>query len=103
MNTTNKPLPHIALCIILDIIGYASFSLPILGEVSDLIWAPLSGFIFYRLFGGKMGMLGGGLSFIEELLPFTDFIPTFTIAWVMRYFSKKEVTAVEVIETRVKN
>jgi len=90
MNTTNKPLPHIALCIILDIIGYASFSLPILGEVSDIIWAPLSGFIFYRLFGGKMGMLGGGFSFIEEILPFTDFIPTFTIAWVMRYFTAKK-------------
>lgn len=90
MNTTNKPLPHIALCIILDIIGYASFSLPILGEVSDLIWAPLSGFIFYRLFGGKVGILGGGFSFIEELLPFTDFIPTFTIAWFLRSRSIKK-------------
>jgi len=90
MNTTNKPLPSIALCIILDIIGYASFSIPVLGEVSDLIWAPLSGFIFYRLFGGKMGVLGGGFSFIEEILPFTDFIPTFTIAWAMKYFTAKK-------------
>lgn len=97
MNTINKPLPHIALCIILDIIGYASFSLPILGEVSDLIWAPLSGFIFYRLFGGKMGMLGGGFSFIEEILPFTDFIPTFTIAWVMRYFTAKKSMEIKTI------
>ena len=97
MNTTNKPLPHIALCIILDIIGYASFSLPILGEVSDIIWAPLSGFIFYRLFGGKMGMLGGGFSFIEEILPFTDFIPTFTIAWVMRYFTAKKSMEIKTI------
>ncbi len=97
MNTTNKPLPHIALCIILDITGYASFSLPILGEVSDLIWAPLSGFIFYRLFGGKMGMLGGGFSFIEEILPFTDFIPTFTIAWVMRYFTAKKSMEIKTI------
>lgn len=84
MTSTQKQLPNLAICIVLDIIGYASFTLPILGEFSDLVWAPLSGFLFYKLFGGKMGIFGGGFSFLEELLPFTDFIPTFSIAWFMR-------------------
>jgi hypothetical protein len=88
MNKTENKLPSLIICIILDIIGYASFSVPILGEFADLIWAPLSGLIFYRLFGGKMGLFGGGFSFLEELLPFTDFIPTFSIAWTMRYFAR---------------
>lgn len=81
---TENKLPPLALCILLDVIGYASFSIPLLGEFSDLLWAPLSGLIFYRLFGGKAGLFGGALSFLEEILPFADFIPTFSIAWFLK-------------------
>ena len=84
MTKNNKPLPPLMLCIILDAIGCMSFSIPLLGEFSDVIWAPLSGLIFYRLFGGKMGLFGGAFSFLEEIFPFTDIIPTFTIMWFMR-------------------
>lgn len=87
MNNNQKPLPNLVLCLLLDLVGYASFGLPILGEFADIVWAPVSGFLFFKLFGGKMGIFGGGFAFLEELLPFTDFIPTFTIAWVMRYFA----------------
>lgn len=90
MNNNQKPLPALAICILLDIIGYASFSVPFLGEFADIVWAPISGFVFYKLFGGKMGLFGGGFAFLEELLPFTDFIPTFSIAWAMRYFTKEK-------------
>ncbi len=92
MNTTQKQMPSLALCILLDVIGYASFGVPLLGEFFDLAWAPVSAFLFYRMFGGKMGVLGGGISFLEELLPFTDFIPTFTIAWAMKYFGREETS-----------
>ncbi|MFT3979003.1 MAG: hypothetical protein QM687_00945 [Ferruginibacter sp.] len=90
MNNNQKPLPSLALCILLDIVGYASFGLPVLGEFADIVWAPVSGFLFYKLFGGKWGLLGGGFSFLEEFLPFTDFIPTFSIAWAMRYFGREK-------------
>lgn len=93
MTQSSTSNPSLAACIFLDIIGYASFSLPILGEFSDLVWAPVSAILFYKLFGGKMGFFGGGFSFLEELLPFTDFIPTFTIAWAMRYYGKKSTQA----------
>lgn len=88
MNTPTKQVPSLAACLLMDAIGYASFALPFLGEFADVAWAPISGFIFFKMFGGKMGVFGGGLSFLEEILPFTDFIPTFTIAWAMRYFAK---------------
>ena len=102
MTTTQKQTPSLAICLLFDFIGYASFSLPLLGEFSDLLWAPISGMLFYKLFGGRMGIFGGGFSFLEELLPFTDFIPTFTIAWAMRYFGKKEeVSSVAFVKNRI--
>ena len=84
-----RPLPNIGFCILMDLIGCASFALPGLGEFSDIVWAPVSGLIFYKMFGGRFGMIGGALDFIEEILPFTDFIPSFTIAWCIRYFTQE--------------
>ncbi len=100
MTKTQTSIPPLALCVLLDIIGYASFSVPLLGEFADLIWAPLSGLIFYRLFGGKAGFFGGIFSFVEEILPFTDFIPTFTIAWLLR--SRNAVKMQRPIPLRIK-
>ncbi len=76
--------PSLLLCIIMDLIGMASFLIPALGEWSDLVWAPLSAYIFYQTFGGLGGAIGGGISFLEELIPFSDVIPTFTIAWYIQ-------------------
>ncbi|MFZ4057000.1 MAG: hypothetical protein ACOYKE_02625 [Ferruginibacter sp.] len=90
MNNTNPPLPKqpaLLICILLDIVGYASYIIPGLGEFADIIWAPLSAYIFYKLFGGKLGLIGGVLDFLEEALPFTDFIPSFSIAWIIRKLS----------------
>ena len=86
----NKLQPSLALCIIMDVIGYASFALPGLGEFSDIVWAPISAFIFYKTFGGAKGAFGGLFNFAEEILPFADFIPTFTIMWAWQYFTKKK-------------
>jgi len=78
-------LPSISFCILFDIIGFTSYLLPAIGETEDLIWAPISGIIFYFLFGKrKFGLLGGIFSFLEEISPGLDFIPIFTIAWFIR-------------------
>lgn len=76
--------PSILLCLLFDFIGYASYSIPVLGEFADIIWAPISGLIFFMMFGGWRGAMGGVFNFIEELLPGTDFIPSFTIMWFLR-------------------
>ena len=77
-------LPNIAICIAMDLIGMFTYIIPALGEFADIVWAPISAMIFYKMFGGRIGMIGGVLNFIEEILPFTDVIPSFTIAWFIR-------------------
>lgn len=68
----------------MDIIGMATYFIPVLGEFADIVWAPASAFIFYLMFGGRLGMIGGVLNFLEEIIPYTDIIPSFTIAWFIR-------------------
>ena len=84
MLTENK-LPQLWLCILLDIVGVASYFIPAWSEWIDIVWAPIAAFIFYLLFGGKTGIIGASLTFAEEALPFTDVIPMFTIG----YFARK--------------
>jgi len=71
-------------CVLMDLIGYATYTIPVFGEFGDIIWAPISGIIFYKTFGGWKGAFGGLFNFIEEILPGTDFIPSFTIMWFMQ-------------------
>jgi hypothetical protein len=77
-------VPNLAICLIMDLIGMASYILPGIAEYTDIVWAPISGYIFFKLFGGRFGLIGGVLDFLEEILPFTDIIPSFTIAWFIR-------------------
>lgn len=79
-----KSLPPLGLCILLDAIGMLTFTIPGVGEFGDILWAPLSAIIFFKIFGGKMGLFGGAFSFLEEILPFTDIIPTFSISWYLK-------------------
>ncbi len=73
-------LPNLKTCIILDVIGCVSYIIPPFGP----LWAIISGIIFYFMFGKKFGVFGGIFSFLEELIPGVDLIPTFTVAWFMR-------------------
>ncbi|MBK8522129.1 MAG: hypothetical protein IPL54_15090 [Chitinophagaceae bacterium] len=83
--TKEKPgLPNIFICIVMDLVGMASYILPGVGEFTDVVWACLSAIIFQTLFGGRFGMVGAGLNFLEEIFPLTDIIPSFTIAWFIR-------------------
>ena len=76
--------PSLLTCVLLDIAGYLTYLIPFIGEWGDVLWAPLSAFLFYRMFGGRTGKTAAIISFIEEILPFTDFIPTFTIGYFVR-------------------
>ena len=84
MNKKKPYLPNIVICIALDLAGMASYFIPAMGEFADIVWAPISAILFYTLFGGRFGMIGGVLNFLEEIIPFTDIIPSFTIAWFIR-------------------
>ena len=88
VSATYTPLPSLATCVFMDLIGYISYGIPLLGEVIDIVWAPISALIFMKMFGFKKGFFGGLFNFAEELLPGLDFIPTFTIAWFVHSFKK---------------
>ena len=80
----------LVLGIIFDIIGMLSYLVPVFAEVTDIIWAPISGFIMMAMYKGMTGKIAGVISFIEEAFPFIDIIPTFTLTWVYKYIIKKE-------------
>ncbi len=73
-------------CIVLDAIGFASTAFPLI----DAIWAPVAASISYRMFGEKRGKYTSIITFLEEILPFTDFVPSFTVFWFLFDFSNKE-------------
>ncbi len=86
--------PSLVFCILMDLIGLATFAIPGLGEFGDILWAPISALVFYKTFGGTKGMIGGIFNFVEEILPGFDFIPTFTIMYFMTRKKESPTTLV---------
>ena len=77
--------------VLMDGIGLESFIIPVLGEFFDVLWAPLSAYILYKMYGGIEGKIAGLIGFIEEAGIFgTDFIPTFTLTWIYKYLIKRK-------------
>ncbi len=83
VNAIARPV-SLLFCLLMDLIGYANYILPGLGEFSDIVWAPISAYLFFKTFGGAKGVLGGLLNGLEEIIPFTDFIPSFTIMYFLQ-------------------
>ncbi|MFB3387363.1 hypothetical protein [Flavobacterium sp. LAR06] len=75
--------------LLLDGIGMISFSIPLIGEFSDVIWAPIAAFIMTRMYKGRVGKVASILTFVEEIVPFTDVIPSFTLMWIYTYYFQK--------------
>ena len=86
----NNKKRNLILGIIFDLIGMLSFTIPGIGEFSDVIWAPIGAIALSQMYKGTVGKIGGILEFVEEIFPFTDFIPTFTLTWIYTYVFKKQ-------------
>ena len=84
MNTENK-FKKLALSLLFDAIGLASFVFPFL----EIVWAPLSAYLMTKMYKGKEGKIAGVISFIEEAVPFLDVVPTFTLMWLYTFVFKK--------------
>lgn len=89
MENSNK-YTKLFLGLLFDAVGMLSFAVPGVGEFSDVIWAPVSGWLMTRMYKGRIGKTAGVITFIEELVPGMDIIPTFTITWLYTYVFKKE-------------
>ena len=42
-----------------------------------------------KMYKGTTGKVAGIIGFIEEIFPFIDIIPTFTLTWLYTYVYKK--------------
>lgn len=78
------------LSILLDLVGMATFLIPVLGEIGDLFWAPIAAYMMAKMYKGLSGKMAGVMTFFEEIIPFTDFIPSFTLMWIYTYVIKGE-------------
>jgi hypothetical protein len=76
-----RSLILLAIVLLIDIIGYASYVFPIIGELGDIPWAPFSAYVLHRLFPSAPSSLKF-LQLLEEWSPGLDFIPTATITWI---------------------
>lgn len=97
MNKLKKKL--LVKAIAYDAVGMASVAIPVVGPFLDLLWAPFAAKKMAEMYPGKKGKLASAVVFLEEILPFTDVVPTFTLMWLYTYVWKKEpVMQGEVIE-----
>jgi len=90
IQTENYKTRNLILGLLFDGIGMLSFTIPGIGEFSDVIWAPLAGFLMTWMYKGTVGKVAGIFTFLEEILPFTDVIPSFTLTWIYTYLIKKQ-------------
>jgi hypothetical protein len=75
--TENGKIELLLMSVFFDLIGFIPFI--------DFIWAPIAGVLLTKMYKGTTGKVAGIIGFIEELIPGTDFIPTFTITWFYTY------------------
>ncbi|KAL9188759.1 hypothetical protein ACHAXT_007137 [Thalassiosira profunda] len=65
------------LCVCIDILGSANEAIPLVGELVDVVYAPIAALLLRQLFAGSNIVFL--LEFTEEILPFTDILPLATI------------------------
>lgn len=78
--------------VLFDLIGMASMAIPVVGPFLDIIWAPYAAKKMSEMYKGTEGKIASVIVFIEEILPYTDVIPTFTLMWCYTYVWKKQPT-----------
>lgn len=80
-----------------DVVGMATMAIPLVGPFLDIAWAPYAAKQMSEMYPGKKGKIASVLVFIEEILPFTDFVPSFTLMWLYTFVWKKEPMENEII------
>lgn len=75
--------------VLFDGIGMLSLLLPGVGPALDLLWAPVAAWLITRMYPGRAGKAAGFIAFVEEVLPGTDIIPTFTLMWIYTFLIRK--------------
>ena len=70
--------------LVIDLIGSSSYLLPLVGEGFDLAWAPAQTVLIMAMYDATSPNLKY-VSFMEEIMPFTDIIPSACIGWACEF------------------
>ncbi len=88
--------------ILYDVIGMSTAFIPGIGPFLDIFWAPYAAKKMSDMYEGNTGKVAAAIVFLEEILPFTDFIPTFTLMWIYTFvFATAPKQTVQTIEVEV--
>jgi hypothetical protein len=75
---------RLAASLLIDLIGSSSYLLPFVGEGADIAWAPVQTILIMAMYDRTSPNLKY-VSFVEEILPFTDIVPSATIGWLAQF------------------
>ncbi|WP_339701343.1 hypothetical protein [uncultured Marixanthomonas sp.] len=88
--------------LIYDAVGMVTMFIPLVGPFLDIIWAPYAAKKMSDMYEGEQGKIASIIVFVEEILPITDFVPTFTLMWLYTYvWQGKKDPVPQTIEVRV--
>ena len=76
--------------IVYDLVVMLSLVIPVIGPFLDLIWATIAARLMRNMYKGTEGKIASVIVFLEEILPFTDLIPSFTLMWFYTFIWKKQ-------------
>jgi len=74
----------------IDALGNATYAVPGVGEYGDAVFAPASAVMLKMMYNANGIAL---INLAEELCPFTDVIPTATIAWFLQHCAPNSAIA----------
>lgn len=77
------------LSIVIDALGMLSYLLPGIGEWTDIAMSIVTAIAIFKGYG-SYGWAAFG--FLEEILPFTDIIPSATLVWVYKFVVREKQT-----------
>lgn len=75
---------RLVVSLVIDFVGSSSYLLPVVGEGFDVAWAPIQTILLMAMYDETMPSLKY-ISFMEEILPFTDALPSGTLGWCRQY------------------
>lgn len=70
--------------LLIDLVGSSSYLLPVVGEGLDIAWAPIQTILVMAMYNDVTPNLKY-VSFVEEILPFTDIVPAATIGFLYEF------------------
>lgn len=85
--------------ILYDVIGMVSMAIPVVGPFLDILWAPFAAKKMLDMYKGNHGKIASVIVFVEEIIPYSDVVPTFTLMWIYTFVWKKhDQTNPQIIE-----